>query len=199
MTLPNRITLGRLVLALVLFVLLAFAEQGGGRDLPLLVGSFLLFIVVAATDALDGYYARKLHLTSDFGRMADPAVDKILVCGSLIFLAAASWARPVLAPWMVVAIVAREFIVTGLRGYIESLGVRFPADWSGKLKMILQCIAVPGVLLYRIAERAVPNVEWAVDGMLWLARVIVWLTIALTIWSALDYVSKATRIVRERR
>ncbi len=199
MTLPNRITLGRLVLALVLFVLLAIAESGGGRDVALLFGAFLLFIVVAATDALDGYYARKLHLTSDFGRMADPAVDKILVCGSLIFLAAAPWARPVIAPWMVVVIVAREFIVTGLRGYIESLGVRFPADWSGKLKMILQCIAVPGVLLFRLVERVFPEIGWAQDGMLWLVRVIVWITLALTIWSALDYVAKATRIVRERR
>jgi CDP-diacylglycerol--glycerol-3-phosphate 3-phosphatidyltransferase len=75
--------------------------------------------------ALDGYYARKLKQISDFGRIADPAVDKITVCGTLVFLAAAPWAREVLDPWMVAVILSREFVINGLRSFLESKGISF--------------------------------------------------------------------------
>ena len=119
MSIANQITLGRLVASLVLFgVMMGIDISSPGASGWLLV-AFFLFIAVVATDALDGYYARKYGQVSAFGRVADPAVDKIVVCGTLVFLVAAPWTRPVLAPWMVVLIVSREFVISALRGSVR--------------------------------------------------------------------------------
>ena len=123
MTLANRITTGRLLLSVVLFVLL---DLLGREPLPgwkFATACLVLFVVITATDALDGYYARKLGQVSDFGRIADPAADKVIICGSFVFLSAIHWGRAIVPPWIVVAILAREFIVTALRGYMERRGV----------------------------------------------------------------------------
>jgi CDP-diacylglycerol---glycerol-3-phosphate 3-phosphatidyltransferase len=192
----NRITVGRLALSIVLFVLLVFLEVPGPRALPLLSIAMVLFITVCVTDALDGYYARKLNQISDFGRVADPAVDKVTVCGTLIFLAAADWARPALQPWMVVLIVAREFTINGLRGYVESRGIRFGADRAGKLKMIAQCIAVPAVFFFKIVELGLPSMEWAVSGTRWFAIATVWIALVLTVYSGAEYVRKAAHLLK---
>jgi len=194
--LPNQITLARLFLGIGLFLLLTFLEPGSDSFLTLMIIAFFLFIGVVATDALDGYYARKYQLVSDFGRIADPAVDKIVVCGTLIFLAAAPWTRPVLAPWMVVLIVAREFMVAGIRGFVEAKGIAFGAETAGKLKMIMQCIAIPGVFFFKINELLFPDVDWWVVGTLWLGRVLMWATLVLTVYSGVVYVKKAARILR---
>lgn len=198
MSIANQITLGRLVASLVLFgVMMGIDISSPGASGWLLV-AFFLFIAVVATDALDGYYARKYGQVSAFGRVADPAVDKIVVCGTLVFLVAAPWTRPVLAPWMVVLIVSREFVISALRGYVEAQGIDFGADASGKLKMILQCIAIPSVFFFKIIELLWPGVGWAVDGSRWFSVVLVWLALALTVYSGFEYVMKATRLLRAR-
>jgi CDP-diacylglycerol--glycerol-3-phosphate 3-phosphatidyltransferase len=194
--LPNRITLARLVLGIGLFVLLVFIDLKDESGLPLLITAFFLFIAVVATDALDGYYARKYQLVSDFGRIADPAVDKIVVCGTMIFLCAEPWARPMLHPWMVVLIIAREFLVAGLRGFIEAKGIAFGAESAGKLKMVAQCVAVPAVFFAQIVAEMAPAGHWAVGGSLWLARALVWTALVLTVWSGMTYTTKAARILR---
>ncbi len=196
MNLANQITVGRLILAAGLFCLLAVLDASGENAAVWLIIAMLLFIAVVATDALDGYYARKYQQVSDFGRIADPAVDKIVVCGTLIFLAAAEWARPVLAPWMVVVIVAREFAINGLRGFVESRGICFGADWPGKLKMITQCVAIPGVFFFKIIELLLPAIGWAKDGARWLAIILVWSALVLTVYSGVEYVFKAARVLR---
>src|SRR4051794_10424175 len=138
--LPNQLTASRLVLAVVLFALIASEKW-----LPCLV----VFALAALTDWLDGYFARKQGLSSSLGRVFDPLVDKVLMCGTFIFLLPegseenAGW----LTPWMVVVVVSREFLITGLRSYLESLGVTFGADWLGKLKMGLQCAAVVAIFV----------------------------------------------------
>ena len=195
MTLANKITLGRLWASIVLFVLLGLTD-GVAPDLGMLVAGFFLFILVVATDALDGYFARKYGEVSDFGRIADPAVDKITVVGTLVFLCAMPWAKPVLAAWMVVLVVAREILVTGLRGYVESKGHDFSADTSGKLKMIVQCCAIPGIFFFKMIELLLPDVDWAVTGALWLTIGLIWLMMALTVWSGFDYGVKAARMLR---
>lgn len=195
MSLANRITVGRAVASLALFALMMRLHATEPRLLPL-TAAFFLFIAVSASDALDGYFARKYKEVSDFGRIADPAVDKVTVTGTLIFLCAAPWAHPVLQPWMVVLIVAREFIISGLRGFMESRGIDFSADWSGKLKMIVQCVAIPGVFFFKIIELWLRDVSWAVDGAYWLAVTLVWLAIGFTVWSGIEYVFKATRLLR---
>jgi CDP-diacylglycerol--glycerol-3-phosphate 3-phosphatidyltransferase len=134
--LPNILTSARLGLAIVLFVLIT--QQAW-------LTALAVFIVAAITDWLDGYLARKQGLTTSFGRNFDPLVDKVLVCGTFVFLLPVPTAD--LAPWMVTLIVARELIVTGLRSFFEAHSTSFGADWLGKLKMVLQCAAIIAILL----------------------------------------------------
>lgn len=199
MNLPNKITVSRFAIAIVLFAFLVATDTCSGPEwwVPALAGS--IFILAVATDALDGYYARKLGQQSDFGRIADPVVDKIIVSGALIFLASVDWARHYIPVWMAVVIVGREFLVNGLRGFIEARGVAFPSRWDGKLKMILQCIAVPAVFLVRTVDlRWGPGLAWLFQTTDWLALIMVWTTFALTVSSGFRYVVAAAGVLRTR-
>ena len=194
---PNRITAIRFGGAMVLFALFAVALDRPTEELPQVRGwvngAFWLFVVIAATDFLDGYLARRDGNVTAFGRIADPFTDKVLILGTMIFLSAAPWSRDVLPAWMVVIMLARELLVTGLRGYVESRGGEFPADRWGKLKMILQCIAV-GALFWSHAW-AWPEV-WSLS---WhrLSVGLVWATLIVTVASGVGYVLKTTRILAE--
>ena len=147
---PNRITAMRFVGALVLFVIFALKVPRTPEQLTesrtWICVAFWLFIVTAATDFLDGYLARRDHVVTAFGRIADPFTDKVLIVGSMIFLTVMPWSRHWLPAWMVVGILAREFMVTGIRGYAESQGTEFPADWFGKIKMTVQSCTVGGLI-----------------------------------------------------
>ncbi|HZL99173.1 MAG TPA: CDP-diacylglycerol--glycerol-3-phosphate 3-phosphatidyltransferase [Planctomycetota bacterium] len=199
MNLPNRITVGRLVLALLFFAFFKYASLADAAEWWKPAIACAIFVLAVATDALDGYYARKLGLQTDFGRIADPVVDKIIVAGGLIFLTATSWASAVVPVWMVVLIIGREFMVSGLRGFIEAKGVAFPSRWDGKLKMILQCIAIPAVFLHRMVELGWPGERWrwlasAID---WFAVITVWATFVLTMTSGFSYVRRAAQVLRQ--
>ena len=192
---PNRITALRFLGALVLFAIFAVhgqrppEEQRGIFQL-----AFWLFVVVASTDFLDGYLARQGNLITAFGRIADPFVDKVLILGSMIFLAVSPWSRPWLPAWMVVLILARELLVTGIRGYVESLGGEFPADAFGKIKMIVQCFAVGGIIW-------VEAYDWpAAWKAFWsgLAHVLVWSTVLATLGSGISYVVKTRKVLVEQ-
>jgi CDP-diacylglycerol--glycerol-3-phosphate 3-phosphatidyltransferase len=196
MNLPNRITLGRFALALLFFAFFKYASLAISNEWwkPAIAGA--IFVLAVATDALDGYYARKLGLQSDFGRIADPVVDKIIVAGGFIFLAASSWAWDLVPVWMVVLIISREFMVSGLRGFIEARGIAFPSRWDGKLKMILQCIAIPAVFLFRTVDLGWSGERWLVDVAEWFAIIMVWLTFVLTLVSGARYVMAAADVLR---
>ena len=191
--------MSRFGIALIMFAVLIWTDTCSGPEseywAPALAGS--IFILAVATDALDGYYARKLGQLSDFGRIADPVVDKVIVCGAFIFLTSAQWAREFIPVWMAVLIVAREFLVNGLRGYIEARGVAFPARWDGKLKMVMQCIAIPAVFLVRTVDLSLgASVAWLWQLSLGLAYVFVWASFVLTIVSGARYVVAAARVLR---
>jgi len=147
---PNRITALRFLGALALFVVLALLGERDAEEIRAQRGSLLLafwlFIAVAVSDILDGWLARRGNQVTAFGRVADPFVDKVLVLGTMIFLAVLPWSRQWFPAWIVVVILAREFLVTGIRGYVESVGGQFPADWFGKIKMLTQCLAI-GIVL----------------------------------------------------
>ncbi len=189
---PNRITMLRFVGSLVLF----FVFSVWGKHDPREIGAFLqlafwLFIAIAMTDYLDGYLARRGNSITSFGRIADPFVDKVLVIGTMVFLAVMEWSRPWFPAWIVVAVVAREFLVTGIRGYVESRGLAFPADWFGKIKMIVQCIAI-GVVLGIFAF------DWPGPLRRFLsiaAHVFVWGTLLTTVGSGTSYVFKTRRML----
>lgn len=191
---PNRITALRFFGACVLFVILALwgdrTPQEMGALTPL---AFWLFVIMAGTDFLDGYLARRYDLVSAFGRISDPFVDKVLVLGSLIFLAVMDWSSGWIPAWVVVVVLAREFLVTGIRGYIETIGREFPADRFGKIKMVVQCIAI-GIVF---GLPAFPWPEPLYNLLDVLAHVFVWATLVTTVGSGISYALKTQRILAQ--
>jgi len=192
---PNRITAIRFVGSLLLFLLFALrGDSGVERDGLTMQVCFWLFVVTALTDALDGYLARRDNLVTAFGRIADPFVDKVLVLGTMVFLAVMEWSREWFPAWIVVVVLAREFLVTGIRGYVESLGEAFPADWFGKVKMVLQCTAI-GIVLGIFAF------DWpeSLRELLVVAgHACVWATLVTSVGSGVSYVLKTRDLLAKR-
>lgn len=194
---PNRITAIRFVGALVLFTIFAWLAEVDAASIAehrgIVAVSFWLFVLVAATDFLDGYLARRDKTITAFGRIADPFTDKVLILGAMIFQATMPWSREWLPAWMVVVILAREFLVTGIRGYVESVGGEFPADRFGKIKMIVQCCAVGAILWLRAYDW--PDAWFR----FWsgLTHALVWATVLTTLGSGLSYVLKTQRVLEE--
>ncbi|MBL9148738.1 MAG: CDP-alcohol phosphatidyltransferase family protein [Phycisphaerae bacterium] len=201
-SLPNLLTVARLVIAAAFFTTLSLTIRMGPHADRALWGNLatVLFVVAAATDFLDGYLARRWQVVSMFGRIMDPFVDKVLVLGAFVFLASPRFAVPVpesegfdrftmttgVQSWMVVVILGRELLVTSIRGVIESRGIAFGADWAGKLKMVLQCIAIPACLVVAVNE-ALLEQHWVR-----IARdILVWATVVVTIWSCVGYLVRA--------
>lgn len=184
---PNQLTASRLVLSVLLFVLISFECW---------LSCLIVFAVAAFTDWLDGYLARKHGLTSALGRMFDPLVDKVLVCGAFIFLLGFPAERVGLVPWMVTLVVARELLITGLRGFVENAGVSFGADWLGKIKMVLQCAAllVIFLVLYLDSIRAKGlEIAFLTRDLVNIAMVVA------TAASGLQYLGRAALILRMHR
>jgi len=188
---PNRITMMRFVGSLVLFAILSLWGEQVDESHGLSLVCFWLFIVIAATDFLDGYLARRGNFITSFGRIADPFTDKVLIIGAMVFLAVLEWSRIWFPAWIVVAVVAREFLVTGIRGYVESLGLAFPADWFGKIKMIVQCIAVGIVLGIHAFDWPRPLHVF----LTWAGHAFVWGTLITTVGSGTSYVLKTRRLL----
>ena len=191
---PNRITAGRFVGALGLFILLALMQKDVlAQSQALIQVAFWLFVLLAATDALDGYLARRDKHVTAFGRIADPFTDKVLIVGTMIFLTTMDNFRDWLPPWIVVLVLSREFLVTGLRGYVESVGGEFPADTFGKIKMIIQCFAVGGILfLEAFSWPEAWRTFWEP-----LVHLLVYGTLFTTLGSGVTYVMRTVRILRE--
>jgi CDP-diacylglycerol--glycerol-3-phosphate 3-phosphatidyltransferase len=186
--LPNVLTTARFFLSLVLFGLIGWRESVPGVWLWCLG----VFAAAAVTDYFDGYYARKLGLVSTLGRNLDPVVDKVLMCGAFIFMLPV--ANSGLAPWMVVVVVAREIIITSLRGFVESQGVNFGADWLGKLKMWLQCAALIAMFVALMPEVS------GEQSPLWFAPQVslglIYAMVAATALSGLQYLWKAALLLK---
>jgi CDP-diacylglycerol---glycerol-3-phosphate 3-phosphatidyltransferase len=187
--LPNQLTFLRLMLSIVLFCFIAGEYY---------FASMWLFIVAAGTDWLDGYYARKYNEVTTLGRILDPFADKVIVCGTFIFIMAVPVMSDVpwgLRAWMVVVIVGRELLVTALRSFIEDRGSDFSAKMSGKLKMVLQCVAA-GVCLFYLSYEA-PQTKNAATWC-WLLLVgSIWSALILTVYSGVGYVIAAVRLLRD--
>ncbi len=181
LNLPNLITLSRLLLSFVLFGMMS---HGGWW-----LSSAAVFAFAAATDAVDGYIARKYGLVTTLGRILDPFVDKIIVCGAFVFLLE----RPVesgVNGWMVIAVIGREMFVTGLRSFLEQAGRDFSAVWSGKIKMALQCIAVTVSLASQSPLFSESH------NFLMLRDVLLWSAVVVTIYSGLLYAWRGFQMLR---
>jgi CDP-diacylglycerol--glycerol-3-phosphate 3-phosphatidyltransferase len=184
--LPNQLTTGRLVLGIILFVLIEHHEQSL-MNVDKWIWCAAVFALAAFTDWLDGYIARLQGLTSTLGRNLDPLVDKVVICGAYIFLL--SHPESGLKPWMVVMVVAREFIITGLRGFMENLGATFGADWLGKIKMVLQCAALFAIFLALYEQ----NDFWFMGAR----DILVWSMLIVTALSGLQYLWRAFALLKK--
>lgn len=190
--LPNRITFGRLLLAAALFAVLVLMHEGvfaGGGIWAWT--AFALFLAAAATDWLDGWLARRLGMVTSFGRIMDPFVDKVVVCGTFILLCEEM--PTVVPPWMVVVIVGREFFVSAIRGFMESQGVPFGADKAGKVKMVIQCVAI-GAILFKGTQKADSAVLELVNTLIPIAM---WAALLSTLYSGWYYAKKALAGLKE--
>jgi len=202
---PNQLTIARLVLSVVFFVLLAMEHHGkvynkfGQVQINLILNlSIVVFILAVVTDFLDGYLARKWRLTSTFGRIADPFADKVVICGGFVMLTGVT--PRLVEPWFAVVIMTREFLVSGLRSFMESRGVAFGAEWSGKLKMLIQSIAIPLVIFYQANLAWLPPDSKAVgvaSGFKTFTVFCLALTLIATVGSAITYVRRAMALLRK--
>jgi CDP-diacylglycerol--glycerol-3-phosphate 3-phosphatidyltransferase len=184
---PNQLTTLRLLLSIALFVLI---ELGARLNAPgYYLAAMVVFIIAAGTDWLDGYWARKYGQVTTLGRILDPFVDKVIICGTFILLAALPTSG--LAAWMAVVVVARELLVTALRSFLEGEGIDFSAAMSGKLKMVAQCLAA-GWSLYRLSYGNAPAPDWVTNGLV----IVVWAAVVLTVYSGVEYVIAAIRLLR---
>ena len=143
-------------------------------------------------------FARKFGQVTALGRILDPFADKVIVCGTLILLVAIPVVCEVpwgLRAWMVVVVVGRELLVTTLRSFIEERGGDFSAKLSGKLKMVLQCLAAGACLFYLSypAKTSVPFWCWS------LLVAFVWSAVVLTVYSGIEYIRAAVKLLGEQR
>ena len=194
--LPNQLTWLRLALTVVMFGLISWEYYAV---------SLVMFLVAASTDWLDGYFARKYNLVTTLGRILDPFADKVIICGTFIYLAAVPPAitgesASEIAAWMAVVVVARELLVTALRSFFEEHGTDFSAKWAGKWKMVLQCAAVAASLA-RLWHYRYEGGGWDVEPpawSTWSVRLLVWAAIAMTVYSGWGYVQAAVRLLRSK-
>ena len=180
---PNVLTIARIPLTVLLCAFIEF------RVWP---AALVTFAVAAVTDWIDGWWARKFGQLSTFGRVFDPLTDKILIGSACIFLIPVP--ESAMQTWMVAVVIGRELLITGVRGYVESLGKKFGADWFGKLKTILQCLWLVVVLVYLTVRTHLPEsnllapVEMLHYGLLYAM-------LAATVLSGLQYVVKAYQLL----
>ncbi|MEO1941743.1 MAG: CDP-diacylglycerol--glycerol-3-phosphate 3-phosphatidyltransferase [Campylobacterales bacterium] len=165
---PNLLVFIRLGLVFIFFGLLV-----GRSYLPATIHpswwdyfSSLLFVIASITDFFDGYIARNFNAITPLGELLDPLADKLLILGALIGLVYLHRADPL----AVLLILTREFIITGLRVEMVRLGLSIGASWSGKVKTVLQMIAIGFLLM-----------DWCCGNLL------LWLAVGVTLWSGWEY------------
>jgi CDP-diacylglycerol--glycerol-3-phosphate 3-phosphatidyltransferase len=211
---PNILTGLRLILAAVFFAMLADYQQPASpmaSQALWLNTAFLVYLIALISDFFDGYLARKWKVEGAFGRVVDPFVDKVLVLGSFIFFAGRNFTIPSnnpsdipsnvmtitgISPWMVVVILARELLVTSLRGSSEQSGQNFAAAFSGKLKMVAQSVTILAVLLYVNYLQVLKAYHWEPAAAV-VRNVFIWATLVITVASGLLYVQRAIGLYRK--
>jgi CDP-diacylglycerol---glycerol-3-phosphate 3-phosphatidyltransferase len=172
---PNLLTLGRIGTVPLLVVLLLFP---GPVPSAWAAG---VFFAATVTDFLDGYIARNYDSGTTLGKILDPLADKLVVTAALIMLASMP-RMPGIPAWMVVVMVAREILVTGLRTVAAGEGLIMAAEELGKYKMVLQAIAVQALLIHYTYF----HIDFFAAGLF-----ILWIAMIVTIWSGVEYFVKA--------
>ena len=174
MNLPNKLTTLRMILIIPFVICMLVGRSGNLRFLALAI-----FVIASMTDWLDGYLARKNHLVTNFGKFMDPLADKLLVSAAMICLVELGR----LPAWIVIIIISREFAISGFRLIASDNGIVIAASWWGKFKTTAQMIMI--ILL--IADL---GGVFAV-----LEQIFIWLALALTIISLVDYIWKNKQVL----
>lgn len=177
MNLPNKLTILRVIM--IPFFVAALLYDGGANQNMRYVAA-ALFIIASLTDMLDGKIARKYNLVTNFGKFMDPLADKLLVCSALICMIELRE----LPAWMVIIIISREFIISGFRLVASDNGVVIVASYWGKFKTTFQMIGVV-LLIFNIPVLST------------LTTIIVWIALALTVISLVDYIVKNAGVLTE--
>ena len=175
MNLPNKLTILRVIM-IPFFVVCLLLDKGTATEIAALV----LFAAASFTDFLDGYIARRDNLVTNFGKFMDPLADKLLVCSAMICLIELGR----LPAWIVIIIIAREFIISGFRLVASDNGVVIAASYWGKFKTVSQMFMI--MLLIIHPEGTV---------FYWLEQILIYVSLILTIVSLMDYLMKNKQVL----
>ncbi len=177
MNLPNKLTTLRVIM-IPFFVFFMLTDVGGNANKWI---ALALFVVASLTDFLDGKIARKYHLVTNFGKFMDPLADKLLVCSALICLQDLDR----VPAWVVIVIIAREFIISGFRLVASDNGIVIAASYWGKFKTTFQMLMIIVMIM---------NLGGAFDMV---GTVLMWIALALTIISLVDYIAKNVQVLTQ--
>ncbi len=177
MNLPNKLTMFRVILIPFFVVFLLVDITPVDKWIALAV-----FIIASLTDMLDGKIARKYNLVTNFGKFMDPLADKLLVCSALVCLVAVDR----IPAWMVIVIIAREFIISGFRLVASDNGVVIAASYWGKFKTTFQII----MICLMIADLAALQL---------LTAIVTWVAVILTVVSLADYLVKNKEVMKDTK
>lgn len=175
MNLPNKLTLFRVIL-IPFFLFFLLTGYGGAYSRWIALG---IFAVASLTDLLDGQIARKYHLVTNFGKFMDPLADKLLVCSAMIAFVELGQ----MPSWVVIVIISREFAISGFRLVAADNNVVIAASWWGKIKTVSQMVMV----ILMIAD---------IEQLALATEIVMWLALALTLISMIDYFIKNRGVMK---
>lgn len=182
MNLPNKLTIMRVILIpfFVFFLLSPYFPAYGNYI------AVAIFIVASLTDMLDGKIARKYNLVTNFGKFMDPLADKLLVCSAMICLIELDR----LAAWIVIVIIAREFIISGFRLVASDNGVVIAASYWGKFKTTFQMLMVIVIIF---------NINLQLGWLNILGTILIYVALVLTVVSLIDYIAKNKDVLKDQK
>ena len=186
MNLPNKLTIFRVIL-IVPFIILLLGGQAGWFGENTFVTDMIalaIFIIASLTDLIDGKIARKYNLITDFGKFMDPLADKLLVCSAMIALIEMNR----IPSWVVIIIIAREFIISGFRLVAAEKGVTIAASYWGKVKTFVQ-MAMSIFLVFHFQAEVFRIIE----------SILIYASVILTIISLVDYIYKNRGVMKDVR
>lgn len=175
MNLPNKLTIFRVIL-IPFFLFFLLTGYGGAYSRWIALG---IFAVASLTDLLDGKIARKYHLITNFGKFMDPLADKLLVCSAMIAFVELGQ----MPSWVVIVIISREFAISGFRLVAADNDVVIAASWWGKIKTVSQMVMV----ILMIAD---------IEQLALATEIVMWLALALTLISMIDYFIKNKDVMK---
>ena len=201
MNLPNSITMSRIIMIPLFLWILSphFPWQGHGAQE---IAASILFVLASITDGLDGYLARRCGQITTMGMLLDPLADKIMVTAA--FVALVAYNPEVVKVWIVVVIIGREFLISGLRSIAASEGFTVTASELGKLKTVVQIVSVVSAILahrwdsWQIGPIAIP-VKWYAIAAIYFAVLVAIISAVdyfIGFWRKIDHASKDGRVRR---